>query len=128
MTQPVAKEGDHVVAVDTHLVIPETGGPPVPTPLPFDGQLDLELSPDVLAQHRPVATVGSVARQVPGHIVAPKSFAKPPTNRGTVVVGSSKVLANNKPVARNGDIAETCNDPMDLPVGQVVASGTVVAG
>jgi hypothetical protein len=30
--------------------------------------------------------------------------------------------------ARNGDPAETCNDPADLPVGQVIATGTVFIG
>jgi uncharacterized Zn-binding protein involved in type VI secretion len=30
--------------------------------------------------------------------------------------------------ARNGDMAITCNDPADLPVGQVVAVGTVFIG
>jgi hypothetical protein len=30
--------------------------------------------------------------------------------------------------ARNGDTATTCNDPSDLPVGQVIAVGTVFIG
>jgi hypothetical protein len=30
--------------------------------------------------------------------------------------------------ARNGDTAMTCNDPVDLPVGKVVAVGTVFIG
>ena len=126
--KPVAKFQDHIVAVDTHLVIPEGGGKPEPLPLPFDGLLVEELSPDVLAEHRAVAVVGSVARQAPGHIVAPKSFAKPPSNEARVVVGSATVLANNRPLARAGDTATTCNDPVELPVGTVVASGTVLSG
>lgn len=126
--KPVAKSHDHIVAVDTHLVIPEGGGKPEPVPLPFDGLLVEELSPDVLAEHRAVATVGSVARQAPGHIVSPKSFVNPPSNEGRVVVGSATVLANNMPLARAGDTATTCNDPMDLPVGTIVASGTVLSG
>jgi uncharacterized Zn-binding protein involved in type VI secretion len=37
-------------------------------------------------------------------------------------------LINGKPAARNGDPAMTCNDPADLPVGSVVAAGTVLIG
>ncbi len=128
MSQPVAKEGDAVVGVDTHLVIPEGGGTPVATPLPFEGRLDTSLSNDVLAENRKVAVVGSVATQTPGHVVAPKSFAKPPSNRATVVMGSGTVLVNNVALARAGDTAETCNDPVDLPVGAVQAQSTVLAG
>jgi uncharacterized Zn-binding protein involved in type VI secretion len=128
MSSPVAKEGDSVVGVDTHLVIPEGGGTPVATPLPFQGRLDTSLSADVLAENLPVAVVGSVATQSPGHIVAPKSFAKPPANRATVVRGSGTVLVNNVALARAGDIAETCNDPVDLPVGAIQAQSTVLAG
>lgn len=128
MSKPVAKQGDRVVAVDTHLVIPETGGPPVAVQLPFEGVLDSNLSPDVLAEHRPVALVDSLAHQTPGHVVAPKSFAKPPTNQARVVIGAPTVLANHRPVARSDDTAETCNDPVDLPVGKVIASGTVISG
>lgn len=128
MPQPAAKEGDKVIATDSHLVVPEGGGSPVPTPLPFDGALDASLSPDVLVERRAVAVVGSVAHQSPGHAVAPKTFVRPPSNRGTVLVGSSTVLANNKEVARHGDAVETCGDPTDQPVGVVVASGTVLVG
>lgn len=128
MSKPVAKQGDRVVGVDTHLVIPEGGGPPVATALPFEGTLDADLSPNVLAEHRPVALVGSIAHQLPGHVVAPKSFVKPPSNQARVVVGASTVLANHRALARSGDTAETCNDPIDLPAGTIVASGTVHSG
>jgi uncharacterized Zn-binding protein involved in type VI secretion len=128
VSAPVAKEGDIVVAVDTHLVIPEGGGTPVATPLPFQGRLDTSLSADVLAENLPVAMVGSVATQSPGHVVAPKSFAKPPSNRATVVKGSGTVLVNDVALARAGDVAETCNDPADLPVGTIQAQSTVRAG
>jgi uncharacterized Zn-binding protein involved in type VI secretion len=37
-------------------------------------------------------------------------------------------MINNKPAARNGDTALTCNDPADLPIGTVVAVGTVMIG
>jgi uncharacterized Zn-binding protein involved in type VI secretion len=121
----VAKRGDRITATDTHLVIPAGGGPPVPTPLPYDGVLTRALSPDVFSEHEPVAVVGSISVMSPGHLVAPNAFAKPPSHEGRVVVGAPTVYANGKPLARDGDVATTCNDPVDLPVGKVVASGTV---
>ena len=56
------------------------------------------------------------------------TFVKPPSNRATIVAGSATVNINGKPAARNGDTAMTCNDPADLPVGKVVATGTVNIG
>jgi len=41
---------------------------------------------------------------------------------------SPTVMINHKPAARNGDQAMTCNDPVDLPIGTVVAVGTVSIG
>jgi len=38
------------------------------------------------------------------------------------------VLINGKGAARTGDTARTCNDPVDLPVGTVVAASTVDIG
>jgi uncharacterized Zn-binding protein involved in type VI secretion len=38
------------------------------------------------------------------------------------------VRINGKPAVRNGDKAMTCNDPADLPVGTVLAVGTVFIG
>jgi uncharacterized Zn-binding protein involved in type VI secretion len=38
------------------------------------------------------------------------------------------VKINGKMAARNGDMALTCNDPTDLPNGQVIAVGTVFIG
>jgi uncharacterized Zn-binding protein involved in type VI secretion len=55
-------------------------------------------------------------------------FQQPPKNRGEVFMGSTTVNINGKPAARLGDIALTCNDPADLPAGQVVAASTVLIG
>ncbi|MEM1031209.1 MAG: PAAR domain-containing protein [Myxococcota bacterium] len=56
------------------------------------------------------------------------TFQRPPSNRGTVMVGAPTVKADGRPVARNGDPADTCNDPQDAPKGQVVAVSTVKVG
>lgn len=129
MGQPAAKQGDQIMATDIHIVmIP--GAPPVPTPLPhpFAGMIDGGLSSDVNIMGMPAATVDSTASNTPPHIPQGGPFQKPPSNKATVKVGSPTVKINGKMAARNGDMAMTCNDPSDLPVGTVLAVGTVMIG
>jgi uncharacterized Zn-binding protein involved in type VI secretion len=133
MGQPAAKQGDQIVATDTHIVmVPAPPGPPVPTPLPhpFTGIIRGALSSNVNIMGLPAATVDSTADNTPAHIPTPPgtTFQKPPANKGTVTLGSQTVKINGKSAARNGDIAKTCNDPTDLPAGQVIAVGTVLIG
>lgn len=132
MGNPIARQGDQVVAVDTHIVMVPTPGGPVPTPLPhpFTGQLDGALSSSVKANGKAVATVDSTATNQPSHIPTPPgtSFQKPPANKGTVMMGSATVKVQGKMVARATDTVKTCNDPVDAPVGQIIAVGTVVVG
>jgi uncharacterized Zn-binding protein involved in type VI secretion len=131
MGQPAAKQGDKVIGVDTHIImIPAPPGPPVPTPLPhpFSGTLLQGLSTNVMIQGMPAATVNSVAINMPPHIPQGGPFQKPPMNQGKIMMGSTTVMINNKPAARTGDTAMTCNDPADMPVGKVVAISTVMIG
>ncbi len=128
MGQPGAKQGDFVTAVCTHLIIPPTGGPPAPAPHPFNGIIDGALSADVKIMGMPAATVNSTATNTPPHIPQGGAFQMLPSNRAQVIIGSPTVMINGKPAARNGDTALTCNDPVDLPVGQVIAVGTVMIG
>jgi uncharacterized Zn-binding protein involved in type VI secretion len=133
MGQPGAKMGDQITAVDTHIVmVPSPPGPPVPTPLPhpFAGIINGGLSNNVNIMGKPAATVDSTADNAPPHVPTPPgtSFQKPPSNKATIKIGSPTVKINGKRAARNGDKAETCNDPSDLPVGTVVAVGTVLIG
>jgi hypothetical protein len=51
------------------------------------------------------------------------SFQKPPSNMATVHKGSTSVFVENKPAARMGDPAMTCNDPADAPNGKVFVPG-----
>jgi uncharacterized Zn-binding protein involved in type VI secretion len=128
MGLPAAKQGDKIVAMDTHIVIVPGGGT-APVPLPFAGQLNGGLSSSVKIMGKPAATIGSTAENSPAHVAPPgTSFQKNLANKGTVKVGSATVKINGKAAARMGDKAETCNDPADLPVGTVVASGTVMIG
>jgi uncharacterized Zn-binding protein involved in type VI secretion len=132
MGQPAAKQGDQVVATDIHIVmIPSPGGPvPTPLPHPFTGIITGGLSRDVKIMGLPAATVDSTADNTPAHIPTPPgtAFQNPPANNATIAVGSATVYINGKAAARHGDIATTCNDPVALPVGTVVAAGTVSIG
>ncbi|MBE9071723.1 hypothetical protein IQ242_03725 [Microcystis sp. LEGE 08355] len=133
MGQPAAKQGDQIIATDTHIVmVPAPPGPPVPTPLPhpFIGIINGNLSADVKIMGMAAATVDSTADNIPPHIPTPPgtAFQNPPANKATIKIGSPTVKINGKMAARNSDTAETCNDPADLPVGQVIAVGTVLIG
>lgn len=125
---PAAKQGDKVTAVDIHLIQPPGPSSPIPVPHPFNGIIDGSLSSDVKIQGMPAATVNSTATNTPPHIPQGGTFVKPPSNRATIIKGSATVFINNKPAARSGDTALTCNDPVDAPMGTVVAVGTVNIG
>jgi uncharacterized Zn-binding protein involved in type VI secretion len=130
MGAPAAKQGDAVIGVDFHIVVMPPPASPAPLPHPFSGVLDGGLSRDVTIMGLPAATVDSTADNSPPHIPTPPgtSFARPPANKGTVVIGSTTVTVNGKALARAGDTVKTCNDPADLPVGTIMASGTVLVG
>jgi uncharacterized Zn-binding protein involved in type VI secretion len=127
--QPAAKQGDRIVALDNHLIQPP-GAPPPPmiVPHPFSGVLDGGLSQNVKVEGRPAATVGSTATNTPPHLPLGGAFVNPPRNQGRVIEGSATVLINGKPAARAGATALTCNDPVDAPVGTVVAVSRVLVG
>jgi uncharacterized Zn-binding protein involved in type VI secretion len=132
MGQPAAKQGDQILAIDTHIVMVPSPGGPVPTPLPhpFVGIIGGGLSSDVKIMGMPAATVDSTADNTPPHIPTPPgtAFQNPPANKATIKIGSPTVKINGKAAARNGDTADTCNDPADLPAGTVIAVGTVFIG
>lgn len=132
MGTPAAKRGDMIVGTDTHIVLVPILGVQVPVPLPhpFTGIISGGVSSNVNIMGSPAATVGSTADNGPAHIPAPPGagFQKPPTNKGTIKVGSQTVNINGKAAARHGDVAETCNDPADAPVGHVVAISSVFIG
>lgn len=125
-----AKEGDTVVGIDIHIVdVPSAGGPvPTPLPHPFKGKLDRELASSVKVEDKPAAVVGSLASNDPKHVPQGGEFKKKPTDEAKVKTGSATVLIEDKAAARAGDSCWTCNDPMDLPTGVVIASSSVVVG
>jgi len=130
MGMPAAKMGDQILATDIHIILIPTPGGPVPTPLPhpFVGIINSGCSTDVKIMSMGAAVQGSKAMNTPPHIPQGGPFQKPPTNQGEIIFGSTTVMINGKPAARTGDTAKTCNDPTDLPVGTVVAAGTVMIG
>jgi uncharacterized Zn-binding protein involved in type VI secretion len=127
MGQSAAKQGDQITAIDTHIImIPSPGGPvPTPLPHPFSGLINGGVSRNVKIMGQPAATQGSTADNLPPHIPQGGPFQRLPGNKGQIVMGSTTVMINGKPAARNGDTAQTCNDPADIPVGTVIAVGTV---
>jgi uncharacterized Zn-binding protein involved in type VI secretion len=127
MSQPAAKQGDRITATDNHLIQPPGPSSPVMVPHAFNGTIDGSLSGNVKVSGRPAAVVGSTATNIP-HIPSGGSFVNPPLNRGEIIKGSATVFINGKPAARSGDTARTCNDPIEMPVGTVQASGSVFIG
>jgi uncharacterized Zn-binding protein involved in type VI secretion len=128
MGQPAARKGDRVTALDTHMIQPPGPTSPVPVPHPFSGIIDGGTSADVKIAGAAAATKDSTATNTPPHIPIGGSFVNPPSNKATIMTGSSTVTINGKAAARAGDTAKTCNDPVDLPVGVVVAAGVVTIG
>jgi uncharacterized Zn-binding protein involved in type VI secretion len=132
MRLPAAKQGDQIIAIDTHIVLVPVGAAQIPIalPHPFQGTIDGALSSNVKIMGVPAATVGSTATNMVAHFPTPPGtlFQKAPTNKGTIKRGSSSVNINGAAAARHGDVAETCNDPADAPVGTVSAIGSVLIG
>jgi uncharacterized Zn-binding protein involved in type VI secretion len=128
MGQPAAKQGDQVTALDIHIILIPSPGGPVPTPLPhpFMGIINGGLSTNVSVMGMHAAVVGSTADNMPPHIPQGGPFQRPPMNKAQLITGSPTVFINGKPAVRNGDTALTCNDPVDMPVGTVIAVGTVM--
>jgi len=131
MGTPAANGASTVVGMDTHLVfVPMPAPVPTPLPHPFSGPINVGLVPSVMIAGQPAAVVGSVATNSPAHIPTPPGtgFVIPPTNQGTVFMGSMTVRIGGKPAARAGDPVQTCNDPAPMPTGQIVSVGTVSIG
>lgn len=121
--KPAAREGDRVIGVDVHLV------QGAPTPMPFKGKLDGELSPDVSYDDRPAAMDGSTVTNETPHVPPPsKTFDVPPKNKGVVFVPSRTVMINDRPAARGSDLVKSCSDPQDQPTSVIISDASVMIG
>jgi hypothetical protein len=129
-SEPVAKRGDRVVGVDTHIVlVPSPGGPiPTPTPLAFDGEIMERPGATVFVDNEELALEQGTAQNKPGHLPIGGTFQTPPSNIATVARGSDRVFAEDRAVARSKDPARCCNDVADDETGHVVATSSVFAG
>lgn len=128
MAQPAATQGDRILAIDVHLIQPSGPVPPVPVPHPFSGVIDTGVSTNVRINGRAAALRDSGATNTPPHVPIGGTFVTPPSNRASIVLGSTTVLINGKQAARAGDPANTCDDPVDQPLGRVVAVRQVLIG
>src|SRR5262245_13475804 len=128
MGLPAAKLADQVMATDQHLIQPAGPGSPFLALYDFNGIIDDGLSRDVLIDGWPAATVGSTATNTTPHVASGGTFVLSPSNRAIIVSGSATVLINGRPAVRLGDTVLTCNDPVNLPVGSVIASSSVLIG
>jgi uncharacterized Zn-binding protein involved in type VI secretion len=126
MGMPAAKKGDRITATDVHFIQPPGTAPQTIVKHPFKGRINGNLSANVNIMGKPAAMMNSTATNT--HQPIGGTFVKPPANRGSIIAGSPTVFINGKPAARSGDTAITCNDPVDLPAGKVVAKGTVFIG
>jgi uncharacterized Zn-binding protein involved in type VI secretion len=131
MGLPAAKQDDRILANDHHFVTLPNGAMALRDQHKFDGPLGTELSRNVFIQGMAAATVGSIAKNAQEHPPTPPGtgFVSQPSNLGKISEGSKSVFINHNGAARDGDPAETCNEPTSLPpVGKVKASGTVYIG
>ncbi len=133
MGLPAATATSQVLGVDLHIVLVPSPGGLIPVPLPhiFSGRITGGTASTVLVGGKPVATQDSIATNSPPHIAMPPGvmFQTPPSNQGTVVMGSTTVSAGGKGIARVVDLVKTCNDPSDAPVSNIIGpAGTVMVG
>lgn len=125
---PIAKRGDRVLAVDTHVeqVTSPSGTSLIPTPHPFDGKLCERLAGGVYVDNEPVALRHSVARAAP-HTPRLGPFVTQPSLQATLTGCSASVFVDGQGVARDGDGAKSCDD-LDAEGALVSARATVFAG
>lgn len=130
MGNPAANLSSKTNGIDTHIVMVPAGPSlvPIPMPHPFMGSMLSGLSTDVMVGGQPAATLDSKSQNLPPHLPTPPgvSFQSPPSNQGSVMLASNTVMINGKPAARMGDKIINCNDPTDLPSGQIITGAVNV--
>ena len=126
----IAKQDDKVFGMDTHILMVPSPSGAVPTPFshPFVGALKEDLAASVKIWNNKVATKGSVAKHLAGHVpMGPGPFQKTPDNKGKVTGGTEKsVKANGKKVAVIGSSVTTCNDIGARDNSKILAAGMAI--
>lgn len=131
MGLPAARKDDPVSGVDMHIIMIPTPAGEIPTPIPhpFNAKITKGVSTNVKIDGKPAAMMGSQTENQPQHVPQGPRFMVNPTNKGTIMLGSTSVFINKKAAARQGDKVLTCNDPAPTPMGTIMAgSQTVLIG
>jgi RHS repeat-associated protein len=129
---------DPVLGVDIHIILVPTPAGPVPTPLPnpfvgmvFDpagmvfsigfGAATGGVS-FTLVNGLPVTNTGTGAtnKMTLPHLPVPGPFQKPPSDSADLMFGGLHVQFGGSHVVRLGDLALSCNDPVELPTSNVL--------
>lgn len=110
MGNPAAVMWDKIIGTDKHIIITSSGAS-ITVPLQFNGMIEEKCSTNVLICGKPAAVQGSTGNNIPPHIPTGGRFGiPPPDNKAEITSGSETVLINNKPAARSGDSAKSCDD------------------
>lgn len=123
MGTPIAKKGDPVIGVDTHIVV--VNGKPTPMPVRFNGEME-DVSSTVWVDDMLVAVVGSVARDKGGHIPIGGPFLKEPAKTATVTTNDCTVFIEDARAGRRGDKLNSCSDVGEQGTSHLEGDGTVV--
>lgn len=125
MGGPAVVANDQITGQCAIHLIPGPAGAPVPgPPMPFGAPLSIGLSTTVLIEGKPAAVQGSQGLNMPPHVgLHPTDpFLAPPMQIGSVTMGSSSVLFENRPAAYTGCPVAIC---AQVP-GQVTGSASSV--
>ncbi len=119
--------GDRITGMCPYHLIPGPLGSPVPSPpLAFSSPITMGTIATVLIGGKPAAVLGSWGLNTPPHVGLHPSdpYLAPPTEKGTILSGSSTVLIGGKPAATASSQAQCCITPGIL----VSTSPTVLIG
>jgi RHS repeat-associated protein len=129
---------DPVLGVDIHIILVPSPAGPVPTPLPnpFVGMVydpaGMAFSIGfgaatggvsfTLVNGLPVTNTGTGAtnKMTMPHLPVPGPFQKPPADSADLMFGGLHVQFGGSHVVRLGDMALSCNDPVEMPVSTVL--------
>jgi uncharacterized Zn-binding protein involved in type VI secretion len=118
MGAPAIVMGDKITGqCPNHLIPnPATGAPQPSPPLPFSAPITMGTVATVLIGGKPAAVAGSTGLNTPPHVgLHPADpFLAPPTEIGTVVVGSPTVLIGGTPAATAQSQCTCCVVPGTL--------------
>jgi uncharacterized Zn-binding protein involved in type VI secretion len=124
MGVPIAKKGDPVFGVDTHVL--EIEGHLKTQSVRFVGAMVERLSSTVFIDDKPAALVGSVAKDMGGHLAFVGSFVIPPAKTAVVAPNDCSVFIDNVRAARKGDKLDSCSDVGECGTSRLSGDCTVV--